>query len=177
MKTPFKTVSSVGVTLWALSAATMPWSGMEPASSGSVRLEWLSPEVDRGFSSGTGKLGVVTAIGQATLPLPSGSVAALVSDLKEKSGLTAEQLGRLMGVSRRSIHNWAAGASISATREERVRQLGLLVFGLPADTPEERRALLLDSSTGASLFRQFADADTLHQQIQFPIPVDERLGL
>jgi DNA-binding transcriptional regulator YiaG len=93
-----------------------------------MKAEWLMTEVDNGFYNGTGNTGVVTTIGQASLPLPARSVAQLVSELKEKSGLTAEQLGRLMGVSRRSIHNWSAGASISASREERVRQLGLLVF-------------------------------------------------
>lgn len=103
--------------------------------------------------------------------------SALVAKLKAESGLTADQLGRLLGVSRRSIHNWAAGSAIAPLHEEKVRELGALVFSLPADTPDERRQLLLDSSNGTSLFRQFATKSNEPQRVKFGVPVEERLGL
>ncbi|WP_272027789.1 helix-turn-helix domain-containing protein [Kocuria rosea] len=99
---------------------------------------------------------------------------ALVAELKAESGLTADQLGRLLGVTRRSIHNWAAGSPIAPKHEPRVRALSELVFGLDATTPEGRRELMLDSSSGPSRFKIFLSSTPRSERIQHHIPVGER---
>jgi hypothetical protein len=105
------------------------------------------------------------------------NLASLVSELKADSGLTADQLGRLLGVSRRSIHNWGAGSSVAAGYEKRIRELSALVFELDAKSADERRALLLDSSHGRSLFKQFVEERSRPQRVQYPVTVKERFGL
>jgi transcriptional regulator with XRE-family HTH domain len=80
-----------------------------------------------------------------------------VSALRYISGLTAAQLGRLFGVSRRSINNWMAGNPMAAHHEARLSALQAALLAIPAATPEERRAALLDSSDGLSLFQQLVN--------------------
>lgn len=100
-----------------------------------------------------------------------------VTWLLTESGLTASQVGRAVGVSARTVHHWRTGAEPSPAASERLKALQRLVEGLDVTTPAGRRAELLDSSAGASLFAVFR-ADVPHaQQIHFPVPVIERLGL
>jgi transcriptional regulator with XRE-family HTH domain len=77
--------------------------------------------------------------------------------LRDVSGLTAAQLGRLFGVSRRSIDNWMAGSPMAAHHEARLSALQAALIAIPAATPEERRAVLFDSSDGLSLFQRLVD--------------------
>jgi len=46
-----------------------------------------------------------------------------VRHLRERSGLTWDQLARLMQVDRRSLHNWANGSPMFAANGERLRRL------------------------------------------------------
>lgn len=82
-----------------------------------------------------------------------------VDALRALSGLTVDQMGRLMGVSRRSIHNWMNGGSMSRANEERLSRLFEVVQGLPGG-PDQRRAALLDSSSGVSLFHRILRENT-----------------
>lgn len=77
-----------------------------------------------------------------------------VSELRDVSGLTATQLGRLFGVSRRSINNWMAGSPMSPHHKTRLSVLRTVFLAIPASSPEERRSALLDSSNGQTLFHQ-----------------------
>jgi hypothetical protein len=130
------------------------------------------------FSDEALRAGLGTATGPIAAEQETASdLSTIVANLKAESGLTADQLGRLLGVSRRSIHNWAAGTVIAPAHEERLRDLERLVFSLPAHSPEERRRLLLESSNGPSIFRQFAAKADAPQRIKFGVPVEERLGL
>lgn len=109
--------------------------------------------------------------------MSTSALSSIVIALKTESGLTADQLGRLLGVSRRSIYNWAAGSAIASSHEEKLRELDSLIFSIPAKTPDERRSLLLDSSNGPSLFQQLASKADGPQRIKFGVPVEQRLGL
>lgn len=53
--------------------------------------------------------------------------ASGVRHLRERSGLTWEQLARAMQVDKRSLHHWAAGAAMSALNHERLQRLIALV--------------------------------------------------
>lgn len=95
-----------------------------------------------------------------------------ISALRELSGLTTAQLGRLFGVSRRSIHNWIAGATMSAANAERLSEL-IRVVSAVGSSPAERRQKLLDSSKGMSIFHTLVAraADTNNLQ---PTPFSVR---
>jgi|GEM_PF-5212283 len=110
----------------------------------------------------------------ASIVLPDG--AAMAQQLKDDSGLTADQVGKMLGVTRRSVHNWAAGATIAPKHEARLKQLHELVFGLTAATPDERRELLLDSADGPSLYRQFSEGTNRAIRVEYPVPVNERFA-
>lgn len=110
-------------------------------------------------------------------PAPALGTAKAARQLISDSGLTANQIGRLLGGLGRAVHHWAAGSTPSPRIAARLLELHRLVFSLEADTPEGRRALMLDSSRNPSLFLQFQNETGRPQQIQFPVPVLERLGV
>ena len=68
-------------------------------------------------------------------PHPKPAVASRVRQLKEDSGLTWDQLRRLLGVSRRAVHMWAGGGQINAKNEERLALLEQIVAALGGRTP------------------------------------------
>jgi hypothetical protein len=164
--------TGLGVTT-ALALVSMPWGfASAPERQPFLESAWVSP-ADGGWRT----LDTTTTGQSQSRTEPSLSLSAMVTFLKNDSGLTADQLGRLLGVSRRSVHNWAAGLPIAAVHEERLRSLFDLVHSLTALTPEERKNQLLDSSNGPSLFKQFADKAESPQRIKFGVPLEERLGL
>lgn len=65
--------------------------------------------------------------------------------------MTADQLGKLFGVSRRTIQNWVTGAPMAAKHQARMEELIALVEPL-GDTPEGRRARIFSSENGPSLY-------------------------
>jgi len=84
------------------------------------------------------------------------STATIVQELREKSGLTWDQIGRLLGVSRRSVHLWAAGARINARHLELLTKLHGIVDSLPAADSSRRRMLLFETREAApSIFEAF----------------------
>jgi transcriptional regulator with XRE-family HTH domain len=165
------TTTGLGVTA-ALALIVAPWSGTVDERPLAPESAWMvfSDEIRQaGFGTATGKI--------APKASAVSGLSSIVAALKSESGLTADQLGRLLGVSRRSIHNWAAGSAIAAVHEEKLRELESFIFSIPANTPDERRSLLLESSNGPSLFKQFASKADSPQRIKFGVPVEERLGL
>lgn len=166
--------TSLGVT--AAVALFSPWSSaVEPAPregpivQNVVRYaDWEMPAVTQTSTSG------LNVKQSAAIAVPDG--AAMAQQLKEESGLTAEQLGRMLGVTRRSVHNWAAGASIAPKHRARLQKLHELVFGLAATTPDERRDLLLDSATRPSLYRQLVNGTSRAARVQYPVPMIERFA-
>lgn len=101
-----------------------------------------------------------------------------IAELRALSGLTADQVGRLLDVSRRTVQNWIAGNAMAIQHEEQASRLMAVVLALPGSTSDERRAALLDSSDGESLFQKL-----LHQKQRSPkiqgqaVTVGERIGL
>jgi len=77
--------------------------------------------------------------------------------LHENSGLTWDQLGKLFGVSRRTVHLWANGARMNAPNAEALAQAVRMVRQVAGQTPEDRRAAILAQTDGrTSLFEAFA---------------------
>jgi hypothetical protein len=81
----------------------------------------------------------------------------VVNDVLVSSGLSARQVGRLLGCSERTVHAAAHGITVlpehQLLRAERLRDIIIPLAG----SPEERRATLLRSNQGRSLFHRLVD--------------------
>ncbi len=66
-----------------------------------------------------------------------------ILELRLLSGLTWDQLARLFGVSRRSVHLWVSGKPMSTQNEERLYQLLALLQEVDRGSADENRRLLL----------------------------------
>ncbi len=71
------------------------------------------------------------------------STASALVELRRISGLTWDQLGRIFGVSRRSVHFWASGKPLNATNEERLHRVLDVVRGADRGSASANRAALL----------------------------------
>jgi transcriptional regulator with XRE-family HTH domain len=60
---------------------------------------------------------------QAISASVSVSAKESIQEIKRLSGLTWEELGKVFGVSRRSVHNWAMGERLTAENAEKIRQV------------------------------------------------------
>ena len=104
--------------------------------------------------------------------------ASTLARLRELSGLTIDQIGRLMGVSRRAVHKWLSGGAMSAINEERLQHLLEVVLGLGEDTPEARRAALLSAANGPSLMYRLVQELPESARLQVPAyGVRDRIAL
>lgn len=122
--------------------------------------DWYYPPVSAAADQVPGGLRLETSSGQNSIFL-TGAFASpaqisdfSISDLRDISGLTASQVARLFGVSRRSVNHWLAGKPMAPQHEERLSLLLTAIQGLPGDTPDDRRSVLLNSANGMSLFHQ-----------------------
>jgi transcriptional regulator with XRE-family HTH domain len=66
----------------------------------------------------------------------------MVRWLYAESGLTWDQLSRILGVSRRSVHAWANGQRVSGANLERLSQVHVSIKRIDADSPIARRHTL-----------------------------------
>lgn len=165
------TSTGLGITA-AITLTLIPWAGAAQTPATTVNSAWVSTHGGNMALLAAG--GTTSGARNAADTRSSQGAGALVAELKAESGLTADQLGRLLGVTRRSIHNWAAGSPIAPKHEPRVRALSGLVFGLDATTPEGRRELMLGSNSGPSRFKSFLSSTPHSERIQHHIPVSER---
>ncbi|GHB31348.1 hypothetical protein GCM10010346_63420 [Streptomyces chryseus] len=86
------------------------------------------------------------------------STAAAVSRLHDESGLTWDQLGRLLGVSRRAVHMWAAGKRMNSKNTELLGKLLRLVDSAPTTGPEQCRLwLFTPGGDGTTPIERFLD--------------------
>jgi DNA-binding transcriptional regulator YiaG len=76
-----------------------------------------------------------------------------ISELRLLSGLTWEQLARLLGVARRSVHLWASGMALSPANEERLlRVLATIRQVDRGDAAANRAALFAEHKGGVVAF-------------------------
>lgn len=125
-------------------------------------------------------LGTSTGESLTTTPPATASrtPAEGISELRALSGLTADQVGRLLGVSRRSVQNWVAGNAMAVQHEEQVSRLLSVIQALPGSTANERRGALLDSSDGESLFHKLLAQRAEASRVQGrPLSTGERITL
>lgn len=83
------------------------------------------------------------------------TLSAILKDLRISSGLTWTEIGRLMGVDRRTLNNWVRGLAVSAPKAELIQQANAALRPLlvPGDPTASRSRILAPSlSTGVSPF-------------------------
>lgn len=89
--------------------------------------------------------------------LDSAVVPAVLQRLRRTSGLSWGDLGRALGVSRRTIHNWLGGARIAGVHLRRLLELSRQLELVSQGSPESTRALLLQPTTnGRSIIDDLA---------------------
>jgi DNA-binding transcriptional regulator YiaG len=69
--------------------------------------------------------------------------SAAILELRRVSGLTWDQLARLFGITRRSLHFWASGKPLTPAHEERLSRLLATVRRLDRGSAHANRTLLL----------------------------------
>ncbi|MXV95309.1 MAG: hypothetical protein F4Y07_16460 [Gemmatimonadetes bacterium] len=79
-----------------------------------------------------------------------------ISELRRISGLTWEQLGQLLGVSRRSVHFWASGKPLNASNEQRLMRVLDVVRSADRGSARSMRAALMDTNQGTAPFDMLA---------------------
>lgn len=79
----------------------------------------------------------LVAIDATTMP------SATIAELRRRSGLTWDQVARLFGVARRSVHFWASGKALNAANEERLGRMLAVVRYVDRGTAQATRAALM----------------------------------
>jgi transcriptional regulator with XRE-family HTH domain len=75
--------------------------------------------------------------------LTTRSLQESVIRLRDLSGLTWDQLAKLFGVSRRAMHLWASGGRMNSYHAELLSGILARINRIPADTPTQRREMIL----------------------------------
>jgi hypothetical protein len=99
--------------------------------------------------------------------------------VKEVSGLTWEQLGKVLGVSRRSVHLWANGGRMNESNAAVLRAFSAAVNRIPGNSPDEKRSgLLAIGPDGQSIVDRFRRRQGKLAGTAWgsPFTVDELLG-
>lgn len=97
------------------------------------------------------------------------SAASLVNQIHDLSGLTWDQIARVFGVSRRSVHQWAAGGRLSAANQEHLALVHKAISDLSGVTPAERSQELLAQRRQGSIFDRLSKSKPTDEVIQAPV--------
>ncbi len=103
----------------------------------------VDPTSSHAFAQATVKAKTVVA----STTVESLTPAARLDEIRQRTGLTNEELATMFQVSRRTIYSWSQGESLSAARERRLHAIGALLSRFP-NPPEELRAALRSSPAG-----------------------------
>ncbi len=116
---PMAELTSAEAASWRPSREHLPWRDLVPTSSGGVASETTTADGTRG-----------------------------VAEVRRISGLTWDQLARVLGVARRSLHFWASGKPMLPTNQERLQRVLCTVRTIDRGTATENRRLLLEAGPG-----------------------------
>lgn len=83
--------------------------------------------------------------------MTSHQAGGAIAELHRVTGLTWEQLARLFGVSRRSLHFWASGKPMAPANEEHLQRLRAVIGKIDRGSARENRAALLAPGEDGSL--------------------------
>lgn len=103
------------------------------------------------------------------------SIATRIQAVRDQLGLTTDQMARLFDVSRRSVHNWLSGKRMVPSHEQILENLEAEIREMPAETPLERRAILLEPRDGETRYQQLCRAARTEDQLQFVATTPDEL--
>ena len=83
----------------------------------------------------------------------------LIAELRSMTSFTWEQTAKLFGVSRRTVHLWAAGGNLSTQNEERLVRLVRQVRAIHANGSSDVRMQLLALLDDERLQHASSDSD------------------
>lgn len=98
--------------------------------------------------------------------------------VKDNSGLTWDQLGKIFGVSRRAVHLWANGGRMNEANSRTLHDFGAEVRGVLRESPDATRTALLAHSAGSlSIVERFRTRSVVPAGKSWgaPFTVDEKV--
>lgn len=95
--------------------------------------------------------GVSASAATSAESLVSSSAGPSIAELRRLSGLTWEQLARVCGVSRRTLHSWASGKPMTTANERHLQRVLAVVRTIDRGSIAENRRLLLDGGRSRSI--------------------------
>lgn len=94
---------------------------------------------------------------QPAPPLDQSAVPGMLQRLRRLSGLSWGEIARAVGVSRRTIHNWLAGARVAGVHLTRLLELSRLVDIVATGSVEATRTVLMQpNANGRSILDDLA---------------------
>lgn len=104
--------------------------------------------------------------------------ADAISELRLLTGFTWDQIARLFSVSRRSVHLWASGETMSSDNEEHLHRLLGVVKRADRGRAEDNRAALLSSDGPSNLcaFDLLVNGDYEGASVALGIPLGGSYG-
>ena len=102
-----------------------------------------------------------TSTGRTDFSAPQAAIA----ELRRRSGLTWDQVARLFGVARRSVHFWASGKALSATNEERLGRLLAVIRLIDQGGARETRSALMTALGDGTIPFDLLVADKLDEVV------------
>jgi transcriptional regulator with XRE-family HTH domain len=140
--------------LIGLAATTLSWN---PTAATTLHIS--AQIADTGWTSGA----------QRQPKRPTSELALAVRRLKERSGLSWQQLADAFGVSRRAVHFWSNGGNMTAPNVGRLRSLEREVTAIDTGDPKAMRAALLaPAADGSSIFQAWITAVTPRRLVERP---------
>lgn len=109
----------------------------------------------------------------ATVALATGEA---VRRIRQQSGFTWDELARLFGVSRRTVHAWANGSRLNQAHAQRLGRIVEVVRMYAAPSPDVTRARLLAPGTDGSVYQQLVREIRSTEPAE-GVPLEERLGV
>jgi hypothetical protein len=116
----------------------------------SLRAEWLVEFYEGATSTFTNEAfsSIAWLYAAARAEARPASPQEMVTELHEKSGLTWEQIGRALGVSKRAALMWAQGGQVSALNLDNLSSLCSVVAEHSGGGPDSTRLRLVTSARG-----------------------------
>lgn len=132
-----------------LGSAVLAASLLAGTTSSVISESAKTPAAELKIWTSSGEIGIRARINPHTVAtLQPRSLRESVLLLHDLSGLTWDQLGKLLGVSRRAMHLWTAGGRMNSHHAERLGRVIAVVQSINAVTTSERREALLSAGPG-----------------------------
>lgn len=96
-------------------------------------------------------------------------LARSVRSLRDRSGLTWDELAYVFGVSRRTLYNWSTGGKVSAPHAQAIAAVVRTVHQMDTGSPQLTRSrLLAPSEDGTTIYTRLAQQQSVPPTISGP---------